>query len=248
MTIPAGYRGSARRMTDKAIARVAFKLGCGEDAIHAILDVEARGSGFDEYGRPAMLFEPHIFYRNLSGRQRDAAIRAGIAYPKWRKGYPRDSYPRLAAAVAINPEAAYRSASWGLSQILGENFKEAGFRSAALMVEACCESEDDQLGMMAAVVQNRGLQRALKSRDWAAFAMSWNGSGYKENAYDTRLAARFAWWQRKPDTPWTPEFAALETSSHDIAEPIFVPPPIYLVPPTQPFLARIAKWWHGILL
>lgn len=250
MAIPKDYRGAALRMTDAAIARVAHQLGCDEDAIHAVLDVEARGSGFDDRGRPAMLFEPHVFYRNLSGAKRDSAVRAGLAYPKWRKGYPKDSYPRLAAAVAIDAEAAHRSASWGLSQILGENCQEAGFRTAAEMVEACCASEDRQMTMMAAVIRARGLHTALRRRDWEAFARSWNGSAYKENAYDVRLAQRFAWWDKRPDTPWTPQMAAAETVANDPAAPgvIFLPPASgYIAPPRLSFAARVANWWNSIV-
>lgn len=249
MAIPKDFRGAARRMTDEAIARTAHMLGCGEDAIHAVLDVEARGSGFDDHGRPAMLFEPHVFYRNLSGKQRDAAVRAGLAYPKWRKGYPKDSYPRLAAASAINAEAAYRSSSWGLSQILGENHEEAGFSTAAAMVEACCESEDRQLTMMAAVIRARGLEKALRRLDWEAFARSWNGASYKENQYDTRLAVRFAWWDKKPDTPWSPQMAAVETVQNDPSAPgaIFLPQGEYAPLPSIPFSTRIANWWRQVV-
>ena len=251
MAIPKNYRGAAKRMTDQAIARVAHMLGCDEDAIHAVLDVEARGSGFDDTGRPAMLFEPHVFYRNLSGAQRDRAVRAGLAYSKWRKGnYPKDSYPRLAAAVAINQESAYRAASWGLSQILGENFDEAGFSSAAEMVEACCESEDRQLTMMAAVIKKRGLHTALRRRDWQTFARSWNGASYKDNAYDVRLAQRFAWWDKRPDTPWTPEMAAAETVQNDPSAPgvIFLPPAGgYIAPPRLSFAARLVNWWNAVM-
>ena len=41
---------------------------------------ETTGSGFDKSGRPAMLFEPHVFYRNLSGKRCDSAVKQRIAY------------------------------------------------------------------------------------------------------------------------------------------------------------------------
>lgn len=249
MAIPKDYRGAARRMTDEAIARVAHQLGCDEDAIHAVLDVEARGSGFDDHGRPAMLFEPHVFYRNLKGAKQDRAVRAGLAYPKWRKGYPRDSYPRLIAAAAIDMEAAHKASSWGLSQILGENCKEAGFGTAIEMVEACCESEDRQIAMMAAVIRARNLRAALIKRDWATFARSWNGPAYKDNAYDVRLAQRFAWWDKRPDTPWSPQIAAAETVQNDPSAPgaVFLPQGEYVPLPTPPFLTRVANWWRQVV-
>ncbi|WP_166415441.1 N-acetylmuramidase domain-containing protein [Cochlodiniinecator piscidefendens] len=102
------------------ITRIGAKIGVGEDEIHAVLDVETRGGGFDSQGRPKMLFEPHVFYRELSGAENAEAVNAGLAYLKWgKRKYPRDSYSRLQKAMEINPEAALRSASWGLGQIMG---------------------------------------------------------------------------------------------------------------------------------
>lgn len=214
--ITPNFRGSARRLGDQDIAQVAHNLGCGEDAIHAVLDVEARGSGFDDHGRPAMLFEPHKFYAALKGAEQRAAVKAGVAYPRWgMKPYPEDSYPRLQTAMAINRAAALASASWGLSQILASNFHEAGCASVEDMVARCCESEGEQLKQMAALIKAWKLDEALRVRNWKAFARRWNGPGYRRNNYDVRLAARWRWWQTKPDTPWSPQVAALETQLND---------------------------------
>ena len=62
------FFGRAERLQDADLPRIGSKVGVGEDEIHAILDVEALGKGYDRYGRPTMLREPHIFYRELSGR------------------------------------------------------------------------------------------------------------------------------------------------------------------------------------
>ncbi len=63
------------------LPRVGHQIGVGEDEIHAFMDVEASGSGFDDRGRPKMLFEPRVFYRNLRGPKRDQAVKEGLAYP-----------------------------------------------------------------------------------------------------------------------------------------------------------------------
>jgi len=47
------------------------------------MEVEAAGSGFDSRGRPKMLFEPHVFYRNLPASMRGEAERQGLASAKW---------------------------------------------------------------------------------------------------------------------------------------------------------------------
>lgn len=44
-----------------------------------------------------MLFEPHVFYRLLGkGAKRDAAVSAGLAYPKWGM----KPYARLLVCIA----------------------------------------------------------------------------------------------------------------------------------------------------
>ena len=93
---PEDFRGRAERIDDLDIPRIGSVIGVGEDEVHALMEVEAGGSGFDSRGRPKMLFEPHVFYRNLTGEERQRAVDLGLAYPKWRSGqYPSDSYPRL---------------------------------------------------------------------------------------------------------------------------------------------------------
>lgn len=39
--ITPNFCGAARRLGDQDIPQVAHDLGCGEDAIHAVIDVEA---------------------------------------------------------------------------------------------------------------------------------------------------------------------------------------------------------------
>jgi hypothetical protein len=136
------FRGAAKRLDDIDLPRVGQMIGVGEDEIHAVLTVESSGSGFDAKGRPKMLFEPHVFYRNLPENKRGRAMAEGLAYPAWKPGaYPRDSYPRLVAAINIDETAALKAASWGLGQILGENHTAAGCASVQEMVRQCVDDE-----------------------------------------------------------------------------------------------------------
>jgi hypothetical protein len=95
------FKGAAKRIDDIDLPRIGDRIDVDEDVIHAVIDVESSGSGFDKQGRPKMLFEPHIFHRLTSGSTRLAAVNAKLAYPKWKPGsYPADSYPRLKRAMA----------------------------------------------------------------------------------------------------------------------------------------------------
>lgn len=232
----AGFKSTAVRLADVDLPRIGALIGVGEDELHAVIDVESSGSGFDKLGRPKMLFEPHVFWRHLgAGAKRDRAASLGIAYAKWKPGnYPSDSYPRLAQAMDIDVEAALKSASWGLTQILGENHVELGFLKAADMVVAFCAGEAAHLAGTVALIRSKGLAGKLKAHDWPAVARGWNGPGYAANRYDDKLAAAFAKWNRIPDTPWSPTAAA------PVVAPSPVPPPVPAAAPTAlGFWARV---------
>ncbi len=201
----AGFVGTATPLADLDLPQAGAGIGVGEDEIHAVIDVESAGSGFDALKRPKMLFEPHRFYEALSGARRDRAVSLGLATPIWTRAYPPDSYPRLFQAMAIDETAALESASWGLGQILGGNHGAAGYDSPQRMVLAFVEGgEGEHLAAMVLYIAAARLDGALRRHDWAAFARGYNGPKYRENGYDAKLAARYAVWARIRDTPWSP--------------------------------------------
>lgn len=225
--IPTGFKGRAKRLDDIDLPKLGALIGVGEDEIHAVLDVESRGTGFDRHGRPLILFEPHIFWRELGdGPSRRRAVALGIAYSAWRPGgYPADSYPRLIQAIGIDETAALKAASWGLGQILGTNFRAAGFDSPQAMVAAMCDDEEHHLAAMVRFIKASGLDRALRAHDWRAFARGYNGPGYATHDYHGRLARAFAKWQGIKDTPWRPEDAIAETKWSDPTPGVVGDPP-----------------------
>ncbi|WP_028716871.1 N-acetylmuramidase domain-containing protein [Paracoccus sp. J39] len=199
--IPAGFKGRASRLTDIDVARVGRLIGAGEDEIRAVIEVETSGGGFDSHGRPKMLFEPHVFWRELgAGPKRTRAEAQGLAYQRWGTApYPRDSYPRLTLAMGIDINAALRSASWGLGQILGGNHKAAGYPTPGDMVAAFCDNETAHLEAMISFIISEGLDDELRRHDWSGFARGYNGAGYATHGYHTKLAVAFKRWQAIPD-------------------------------------------------
>jgi hypothetical protein len=233
------FKGNAIQLEDRDLPRIAAAIGCGEDEVHMLMDVEAAGDGFDDQKRPKMLFEPNIFYRELGpGAKRDRAVKEGLAYPSWKKGYPKDSYPRLLKAMAIDEAAALRSASWGASQILGDNFKLAGYASIYDLVNGFCDDEDDHIEAMIAFVKSTNidddlrrlaaLKRPTTPDDCRIIAKTYNGSGYEKNGYHTKMAAAHNKWKKIPDTPWTSD-----------SGPIITPPPAGAVMPEGLSIAEI---------
>ncbi len=205
MTDFRNFRGAATNLDDIDLPKIGARIGVGEDELHAVLDVETSGGAWDRQGRPKILFEPHVFYRNLSGAERTNAVKAGLAYPKWgEKPYPADSYPRLVQAIAIDETAALKAASWGLGQILGENFHMAGFDTPQAMVLAFLDDAEPQLNAMVSFIIAAGLDDDIRRHDWSGFARGYNGAGYAKNRYHLKLATAFAKWAKIKDTPWTP--------------------------------------------
>lgn len=192
------FVGTGRRLAQGDVGDAARAIGVETAVLLAFIEVEAAGRGFDSRNRPAMLFEPHVFHRNLSGALRDRAVALGLAYQSWRSGnYPADSYPRLTQAIGIAKEPGLKSASYGLPQILGENHRAAGFPNAEQMVRAMMQGEREQLLAMVALLKDWGLHNMLRGRDftqassWADIARRYNGPGYATHNYHGRMAQAY---------------------------------------------------------
>lgn len=200
----ADFVGAARPIISYDVASMANMYQVELPALRAVMAVESRNSGFDNKRRPVILFEPHVFYRNLVGEQRTRACQLGLAYQKWgSEPYPRSSdgnYRRLANAILINEEAAYRSISMGMGQVLGENFRACGCTSAKQMFELCMEGEALQLKMMLEFIKSNHLIHYLNDHDWEKFASHYNGTGQVPK-YAAWLEREYAKWERICATP-----------------------------------------------
>jgi len=49
-----------------------------------------------------------------------------------------------------------------------------------------------------------GLDDDLRREDWRGFARGYNGAGYAQHGYHTKLKRAYEKWKRIPDTPFTP--------------------------------------------
>jgi N-acetylmuramidase/Putative peptidoglycan binding domain len=182
-----GFIGSGTPLTGTGVAAAADRAGAGVTELWAVISVETAGCGFLPDRRPKILFERHIFSR-LTGGRYDATA-PDVSQPT-AGGYGApgaNQYDRLAVAQQLDAAAALQSASWGLGQVMGENFAAAGFADVAGMVAAMVTSEDSQLLAVAAFVANNRFTSALSQHDWAAFAAGYNGPNYATNKYDQKL-------------------------------------------------------------
>lgn len=190
------FQGKALPLDLEGIEAATELLKVGVAELVAVGTVETRGFGYLRDRRPLILFERHIFSRETN-HQFDSAD-PNISNPKpggyGPSGAPQ--YDRLMKAIAFNRDAALRSASWGLGQVMGFNAQAAGFADAETMVVAMMESENAQLLAMAHFINgNAKAVTALRNHDWAGFARIYNGPSFAINKYDVKLAAAFQAFQ-----------------------------------------------------
>ncbi|MDD3652319.1 MAG: N-acetylmuramidase family protein, partial [Immundisolibacter sp.] len=195
----AALRGddTSKLLTQTALDTAAARLDVPVASIMAVSEVETAGAGFLSDGRPVILYERHIMYRELAQAGHDADALAGrypdLVNPK-RGGYMggASEHFRLQHARAIDFDCALRSASWGRYQIMGFHHATCGYDDVIDFVTAMDASECAHLeAFVAFIAADEGLLRALKARKWADFAKRYNGPSYKDNHYDVRLALAY---------------------------------------------------------
>ena len=188
-----GFVGQARAITDEDFARAAWRLGCEEAVVRAVARVESGGrTGFLEDGRPKILFESRWFHKLTGGRFDESHDH--LSTPTWVRNYRGGAaeYDRLAEAADLDPEAALKSASWGMFQILGINHHVVGFATVEDYVAAQLESEGAHLDAFTTFVIANRLDDELRDKRWADFAFGYNGPGYRANQYDRKMADAYA--------------------------------------------------------
>lgn len=179
---------------------VAKELDIPVAAIRAVVEIEAGpgGEGFNPDHTPLINFDLTMF--------RQSAKRHGINLDKYRSSHatvfkPLDrqkygstqaaQYARLKSAMGIDTVAAIEGTFWGMFQIGGFNWKLCGCTSPREFVELMSYSEREQLELFAAFIRERNLVGYIRKKQWAEFALRYNGPGYKKHRYDSRLKAAF---------------------------------------------------------
>src|SRR5438270_8450317 len=164
--VPVAGRSGARGAAGVASAADGVSIEAPE--VWSVLTVETSACGFLNDRRPQILYERHIFHRLTQGQFDDGDISDPSAGGYGARG--AHQYERLAQAIADDRTAALQSASWGIGQIMGQNFAAVGFRSVEEMVAAMSQSEDQQLAAMGNFLVSTKLRSMLLAHDWVTFA------------------------------------------------------------------------------
>ncbi len=196
-------------LSEKDLIDFAQNYGLELAAVKAVNQVESRGKGFLVHGKPRILFEGHIFWKELKKRNIVPnnylnSLTQDVLYEKWTKKYYRGGdgeYERMEKAAGISGlpgarEAAQCSASWGAFQIMGFHYKNLGYGTIDNFVQAMNNHERDHLDAFGRFISVAGISGKklivwLKEKNWEKFANGYNGAEFKKNKYDTKLQSAY---------------------------------------------------------
>ncbi|GGZ17405.1 peptidoglycan-binding protein [Echinicola pacifica] len=191
---------NSKLLSERDLEDFATKYGLEIATVKAVNEVESRGKGFLVDGRAKILFEGHVFWKQLKSRGVDPNAHfnqqtSDILYPEWTRSHYKGGageYDRLQKARDISPgqtfsDAANSSASWGSFQIMGYHAKTLGYSSVDDFVSKMQLHEREHLDAFGRFLEVNQLIRLLKDKNWQGFAKRYNGPLYARNKYDERL-------------------------------------------------------------
>ena len=186
-----GLDGKLRTILD-TITTEALRLKIDPNILGAVIITESSGKGLIKE-KLVIRFEAHIFDRrtkkNYSGHfsynqdkpWTEQKYRVNLESEDWKNihtGKQDSEYGAFNLAKELNEDAAYQSISMGMGQIMGFNYKSAGYNSAKEMFDAFSKSEEEQIkGMIKFIENNPKMLKALQDGDLETFVKFYNGPG-----------------------------------------------------------------------
>ncbi|MCM5662994.1 N-acetylmuramidase domain-containing protein [Galbibacter mesophilus] len=194
------FEHTNKLLSEKDLINFAEKFDLELALVKAINEIESHGKGFLISGRAKILFEGHVFWRELRKRginpEKYVSEKTDhILYPKWTKKFyvgGEGEYLRLELAASLEEnsifyEAAHAAASWGSFQIMGYHYSSLGYESMQRFVAAMQTHEREHLRAFGKFLQANNLLIPLRKKDWDVFSRGYNGPSYKRNEYDKKL-------------------------------------------------------------
>ena len=187
----------AQQPSPTAYAAAAWMLSCAVAAIRAVAEVESRGEAFNDDDTPPILFERHYFHRMTGGRFDKSHPHLSNA-SAGGYGKASEQHAKLAQAIKLEREPALMSASWGMFQIMGANWRRTGHHDLQSFVNAMYSDVDAHLrAFVWFIATDEVLTESIRAfgKDegaYAKFARRYNGPGFRTHKYDERIAVAWA--------------------------------------------------------
>lgn len=201
-----------RNLTEADIAQAAAANGLKPAHIKAVIAVESNGGwftdmradildadgpgGFIDGDMPKILFEAHWFDKFTDGQFRIS--HPNLSSKSWNRALyvgGQGEYLRLHRAMLLAEEAALKSASWGMFQIMGFNHEKVGYPNVFEFVTAMKVSELKHIEaflkfVKASSYKGKNLLTALQQNDFDTFTGGYNGTG-QIPVYSAKMKAAF---------------------------------------------------------
>ena len=177
-------------ITEQDYIEAAKRLNVEVAFIKAIAKKEAKSSGFNTGGTPVILYERHKFHQKTKGiysaKYPDISNKVPGGYGKYS-----EQHSKLARAVQLNRTAALESCSWGLFQVMGENWMDLGYKSIQDFVNAMYRSEKDQLEAFVRFILFKKIDVDMRNKNFDNIALKYNGPNHAKNNYVPELKALY---------------------------------------------------------
>lgn len=170
--------------------KLSIDSGISQAMIHAIIDVEGSGVGFNPpTGKIIIRFEPSWFKRLNTDWKLDTAH---LTWQNTGNGNQANQWAAFNNAFAEDPEAAMKSTSIGIMQVMGFHYSELGFKNVGEMWDFAKINEYNQVVLALRFIKtNSKLYQAAKDHNFKIFAYYYNGSAYSINKYDVKLETAY---------------------------------------------------------
>jgi LysM repeat protein len=199
---------TGQKISEDDWVQAAGIISCEIEVIKAFAHVETKRAPFDQFLRPVIQYERHKFARHTHHRfDATNADISGKAYTsaKFTKDgtpiaatdrYVSDAYARFERAYLLDADAAIQACSWGMFQVLGENYSDMQIDSPEKFMQMACTSDREHLlGLFVPFAMARHdpkyghgtLRNALIQKNWANAAWLYNGPDYQKNDYANKL-------------------------------------------------------------
>lgn len=183
-------------LNDLDYQKAANALSLTVPHIKAFAEVESNGDGFLPTGEVKILFERHVFYKQLVANRgkafadtvaktdTDICNTTPGAYGKYS-----EQHPKLQRAVAIDRQSGLESCSWGAFQIMGYQWKTVGLTNAQEFVNLNYSDYGQLQCLVLFLKANSSIVTALRNKAWTTAAKLYNGPA--QQGYDNRLSAAY---------------------------------------------------------
>ena len=162
---------------DKSIITECKKYSLDTAGLLTFIQVETGGQGFDKNTHKVIIqFEPVWFRRQApyapSGKW--SVNKVEVQSKEWAAF--NDAYSK-------DKDAAMKSTSIGLGQLMGFHYARLGYKTVGDMWDDAKKSIDRQIWQLVRFIEtDNNLKIALMNADWTRVATIYNGAGYQQLA------------------------------------------------------------------